>query len=379
MKIVNRSYRYRFYPTDGQKEQLARSFGCSRFVYNFFLKVRTDAYCERGENVNYHKTSVLLTSLKKHEDFKWLKEVSSVILQQTLRDLDRAFTNFFSGRSGYPVFKNKNSTQSVRYVKSAFCFSKKNLLLAKIPSPINIRWSREFSSDPSSLTILKDRCGRYFVSFEVSESVITLPFVNKEIGVDVGVRDICVTSDGYKSGSHKFLKKYEKLLLKRQRELSKKKLGSRNREKARLKLAKVYAKISDCRNDFNNKLTTQLVNENQVIAMESLCIKEMVKKRSFAKCIMGASWGDFFTKLKYKSSWYGRQLLEINRWFPSSKRCSSCGHINNKLKLNEREWRCPSCKVMLDRDVNAAKNILTVGQAGLAFGESGRLSSKNLE
>lgn len=378
MKIVNRSYKYRFYPTDEQKIQLSHAFGCSRFVYNHFLKERTDAYYEKKEKISYHKTSQLLTELKNNENYFWLKDVSSVTLQQSLRDLEKAFTNFFSGRARYPKFKKRTAKQSVRYVKSGFTFSNGILKIAKNTDPLNIRWSRKFSGDPTSVTISRDCSERYFVSFAIEEPVYSLPQLDNAIGIDVGIKDVCVTSDDFRSGSPQYTRKYEEKLAKRQRQLSKKVKGSKNRVKAKLKVAKVHAKISDSRNDFNNKLTTKLISENQAIAVESLNVKSMQKNRNLAKSIADSSWGDFFRKLKYKAEWYGRQLLEIDRWFPSSKRCHPCGHINNELKLSDRSWECPSCKRVLDRELNAAKNILTVGLAGLAFGESGRLGNNNL-
>lgn len=378
MKIVNKSYRYRFYPTEEQKEQLSHAFGCSRFVYNHFLKIKTDAYYEKKERINYHKTSELLTLLKANENHAWLKDVSSVTLQQTLRNLDKAFTNFFSKRARYPSFKKKNSRQSVRYVKSGFTFCDGILRIAKNKDPLDIRWSRKFSGEPTSITISKDCSGRYFVSFSIEEPLQNLHKLDNVIGLDVGIKDVFVTSDGCKSGSFQYTRKYEKKLAKRQKELSKKVKGSKNRAKAKLKVAKVHAKISDSRNDFNNKMSTKLISENQAIAVESLHVKGMQKNHKLAKSIADSSWGDFFRKLKYKAEWYGREILEIDRWFPSSKRCSCCGYINNGLKISDRIWECPSCKKMLDRDINAAKNILTVGLAGLAFGESGRLGNNNL-
>ena len=377
MKLVNRAYKYRFYPTKKQIKQLAHSFGCSRFVYNRFLKFKTDAYYEKKEKINYHKTSELLTNLKKEKDFTWLNEISSVVLQQTLRNLDKAFTNFFARRAKYPQFKKRNSKQSIRLVNTAFSFSNEKLTIAKNKEPLDIRWSRSFKGQPSSVTISKDCADRYFVSFAIEENVFEFPEISKTIGIDVGIKDICVASDEFKSGSPKYLRKYEMELTKRQRQLSKKVKGSKNRAKAKWKVAKVHAKISDSRNDFNSKLTTKLISENQAIAVESLNVKGMQNNHKLAKSIADSSWGDFFRKLKYKAEWYGRKLLEIDRFFPSSKRCNHCGHINNQLKLSDRIWECPSCKCILDRDINAAKNILTVGLAGLAFGESGRLGIEN--
>ena len=377
MKFVNRAYKYRFYPTKEQIYQLACSFGCSRFVYNRFLKLRTDAYYDKKEKINYHKTSELLTNLKKEKDFAWLNDISSVVLQQTLRNLDKAFTNFFAARARYPQFKKRNSKQSIRLVNTAFSFSNGKLTIAKNKDPLDIRWSRSFKGEPSSITISKDCADRYFVSFSVEEQVFELPKIEKTIGIDVGIKDVCVTSDEFRSGSAQNLRKYEMELTKRQRQLSKKVKGSKNRAKAKLKVAKVHAKISDSRSDFNSKLTTKLICENQAIAVESLNVKGMMKNHKLAKSISDSSWGDFFRKLKYKAEWYGRELLEIDRWFPSSKRCNHCGYINNGLKLSDRTWECPSCKCILDRDINAAKNILTVGLAGLAFGDSGRLGIEN--
>jgi putative transposase len=373
MKMIHRSYKYRFYPTEKQKKQLSHCFGCSRFVYNHFLKVKTDAYSENGEKINYSKTSELLTELKKEESFHWLNDVSSVILQQTLRNLNQAFANFFAGRAKYPTFKSKNAYQSVRYVKSGFSYVDEQLTIAKCQAPLNIRWSRKFKGKPTSLTISKDYIGRYFVSFVVEKQVFTLPKTERTIGIDVGIKDVCVTSEGFRSGAPKYLSKYEKSLAQRQRELSKKKKGSKNREKAKLKVAKVHAKIADSRSDFNNKLTTKLISENQAIAVESLNVKNMQKNKTLSRSIADASWGDFFRKLKYKAQWYGREILEVDRWFPSSKRCNHCGHINHELKLKDRIWECSACAAVHDRDINAAKNTLTAGLAGLAFGKSVRL------
>jgi len=376
MNIVNKAYKYRFYPTRQQKEQLAQSFGCARFVYNYFLRLRTDAYYNDKKKFNYHKMSSLLTQLKNDKEHLWLKEVSSVSLQQSLRDLDKAFTNFFSKRAKYPRFKKKNSRQSVRYTKGGFSIKNSIVTIAKSKEPLKIRWSRRFSGKPSSITISKDSSGRYFVSFLVKEQVDHLPKIDKSVGIDVGVKDVCVTSNGFKSGAPKYLRRYEKQLALKQKELSRKKKGSRNRDKARLRVAKIHSKISDSRNDFNNKLTTMLIRKNQAIAVESLNIKGMIKNHKLAKSIADSSWYDFFRKLEYKSKWYGRNIIEIDKWFPSSKRCNHCGYIKEHLALHERQWICPSCQTSLDRDVNAAKNILTAGLAGLAFGENVRLTAE---
>ena len=378
MKKVNKSYRFRFYPTKEQEEQLSQAFGCSRFVYNRFLKVKTDAYYANKEKIGYTQISKMMTDLKQEEEFKWLNDVSSVTLQQSLRDLDKAFTNFFQKRAKYPTFKKRNSKQSVRYSKAGFTFKDDVLKIAKNEKPLSVKWSRKMNGDPSSVTVSKDCSGRYFVSFQAEEEIKELRKRKSSIGIDVGIKDICVTSKGKKYKSPKYLEKYQDKLAKKQRLLAKKVKGSKNRAKAKLEVAKVHAKISDCRNDFNQKLTTKLINENQVIAVESLNVKKMMENKHLSKMIADSSWGEIFRMLKYKAEWYGRNLIEIDRWFPSSKRCNHCGYINNKLKLFQRSWECPDCKCKIDRDINAAKNILAVGTTVLAFGESGRLCASKL-
>jgi putative transposase len=374
MQKIKRAYKYRFYPTEEQKLQLAHTFGCARFVYNRFLKIRSETYAKTKKKMGYRETSALLTQLKKQEDFGWLKDAPCVPLQQSLRNLDKAFKNFFAKRTRYPNFKKKNSHQSAHYVGTSFSFSNGILKITKNHAPLAIRWSRKFTSRPSSITISKDFAERYFVSFSVEEGVCCFPRIENFIGVDVGIKDICVTSDGFKSGAPKYTRKYAEKLAKKQRVLARKLKGSKNRAKARLAVAKIYAKISDSRNDFNNKLTTMLIRENQAIAIESLNVKGMIKNHSLAASIIDSAWNDFFRKLKYKSAWYGRDIFEIDRWSPTSKTCSCCGYINKELTLSDRCWECISCKSILDRDINAAKNILTVGLTGIAFGENVRLS-----
>ena len=325
------------------------------------MQQKSDSYKEKKEKINFGTTCGFLTKRKQDENFAWLKDVSSTTLHQSLRDLEKAFTNFFAGRARYPKFKNKSSRQSVRYTKSGFTFSDGILRIAKNKAPLDVRWSRKFVGDPISITISKDCAGRYHVSFTIKEPVNFLPKVKRNIGIDVGIKDICVTSEGFKSGAPKYTRKHEKRLANRQRILSRKVKGSKNRAKARLRAAKVHSKIADCRCDFNNKLTTKLIRENQAIAVESLNIKGMQNNKRLSKSIADASWGDFLRKLKYKALWYGRELIEIDKWFPSSKTCSCCGAINRSLMLQDRNWQCSCCRETLDRDINAAINILTAG------------------
>ena len=373
-----KAYKYRFYPTPEQAENLAQTFGCVRFVYNKMLEIRTNAFYNYGEKVNYHDTSALLTTMKKSGSLPWLSEVSSVPLQQSLRHLHTAFLNFWAKRAKHPNFKKRTNTQSATYASSAFKWDGKSLKLAKQKDPLGIRWSRHFTGTPSTVTVSKDAANRYFVSILVTENIEPLPPIDNQVGVDMGIKDIVVTSDGYRSGAPKFSRKYEKKLAKAQRNLAKKKKGSNNRNKARLKVAKIHAKIADSRRDFTHKLSTKLIRENQTICIETLAVKNMVKNHCLAKSISDSNWGELSRQLEYKAEWYGRKIVAIDRWFPSSKRCVECGHINNSLKLSDRKWTCTKCSAVLDRDLNASQNILAVGQAVSAFGENVSLVSNGI-
>jgi len=369
---IKRAYKFRFYPTDEQKEILAQTFGCARFAYNYMLKARTDAYYNKKKRIGYHETSALLTQLKKQPEYTWLNEVSSVPLQQALRHLQSAFANFFAKRNKYPTFKSKFDKQSAEYTASAFKFENGVLTLGRMIEPLIIKWSRTLpkAAKLTTVTVSKDCAGRYFVSMLMDDAVTDKSVVSNKVGIDLGLTDFAVTSSGSKFQSPKSLcVNLEKLAL-LQKRLSKKKKGSNNRNKARLKVAKLHARIADTRKDFLHKLSTKLINENQVIAVESLAVSNMLKNRKLAKSISDAGWSEFVRQLEYKAKWYGRTLIGIDKWYPSSKRCNTCGHTIATLSLNTRTWECPSCKTSHDRDVNAAKNILTAGLAGLAFGEN---------
>lgn len=366
MNIVQRAYRYRFYPTPEQAEQLARTFGCARHVHNHFLRLRTDAWYERQERVGYNDTAKLLTSLKKAPDTLWLQEVSNVCLQQSLRNLDTAFKNFFQGRAKYPTFKKKHARQSVRYTTNGFSYRDGQIKLAKQKDPLNIRWSRRFTGAPSSVTVSKDSADRYHISILVEEEVAKLPFSKQEVGIDLGLTHALITSGGQKVNNHQYLKQSEKQLARAQRRLSRKKKGSANRAKAKLKVARIHARIADQRQDFAHKLTTQLIHENQVVAAESLQVKNMLKNRSLAKAISNVGWRQITTMLDYKAQWYGRDFIQVGKFYPSSKRCHVCGHLSDAMPLSVRYWDCPDCGSHHDRDINAAKNILKAGKAILA-------------
>lgn len=368
---IKRAYKFRFYPMPEQELNLAKTFGCARFAYNHMLRQRTDAWFQRQEKVGYHETSAMLTALKKQPEFAWLNEVSSVPVQQSLRHLQAAFGNFFSRRSKYPTFKKKDGAQSAEYTTSAFKWDGKTLSIAK-NGALNIRFSRTIpkAAIVTTVTVSKDTAGRYFVSMLCTDQVQAKTPIEAKVGIDLGLSHFAILSSGEKIAAPNTFRKNEKKIAKLQRRLAKKTKGSANRKKAKLKVAKLHAKIADSRKDFLHKLSTRLVNENQVIAIETLAVSNMQKNHSLAKSIADASWSEFVRQLEYKSLWYGRKLVGIDRWYPSSKRCSDCGHTVAKMPLNVREWTCPECGTIHDRDINAARNVLTAGLAVLVCGEN---------
>jgi putative transposase len=369
-----KAYKYRFYPTDEQERILARTFGCCRYVYNWALRLRSDAYYKERKRIGYHETSAALPALKQQPETSWLGEVASVPLQQSLRHLDKAFRNFFEGRAEYPTLKKRHGTQSATYVGDAFKWSEQSLTLARMDSPLDIHWSRPLPEKckPTTVTVTKDCANRYFVSILLEEEIKPLPVVNKQIGLDLGLKSMVITSDGRNHGNPKFFHKDEKKLAKAQRRHARKKKGSKNRAKARLKVARIHARIGDRRRDYQHKLSTQIIRENQVVCVESLQVKNMVKNHKLAKAISDVGWSEFVRQLEYKASWYGRTLVKIDKWYPSSKRCFDCGHILDSLSLDIRFWTCPECGVAHDRDVNAARNILAAGLAASDCGEAVR-------
>lgn len=367
--------KYRFYPTEEQKQQLSRTFGCCRVVYNWALRKRTDAYYKDNQRLYYKDLSEALTVLKKQDAYTWLSEVSSVPLQQSLRHLDKAFINFFEGRGKYPTFKKKRNQQAATYTSNAFSWNGQQLTLAKMSEPLNIVWSRSLPEGaiPSSVTVSKDCADRYFMSILFEEDIAHLPQTENTIGADLGLKSFVVLSDGEVVGNPKFFHKDEKKLVKAQRRHAKSRKGSKNRDKARLKVVRIHARIADRRRDFLHKLSTRIIRENQVVCVESLAVKNMVKNGKLSKAISDVGWSEFVSQLEYKAEWYGRNFVKIDKWYPSSKRCFDCGHILDSLTLDVRHWTCPECGVQHDRDINAAQNIRSVGLTVLnACGESVR-------
>ncbi|WP_307036167.1 RNA-guided endonuclease InsQ/TnpB family protein [Streptomyces canus] len=362
---VKRAFKYRFHPTDAQAAELSRTFGCVRKVYNMALDARTRAWT-RQERINYNQTSAMLTAWKKTEELAYLGEVSSVPLQQALRHLQVAFTNFFGKRAKYPRFKSKKkSRRSAEYTTSGFRFRQGELTLAKMAEPLDIVWSRPLpeGAQPSTVTVSQDAAGRWFVSMLCDDTITPAPRTTNAVGIDLGITSLATLSTGEKITNPKHERRDRARLVKAQRELSRKAKGDgANRAKARRKVARVHARIADRRRDFLHKLTTRLVRENQTIVIEDLTVRNMVKNHKLARAISDAAWSDMRTMLEYKSAWYGRELVVVDRFFPSSKLCGACGTIRAKLPLNIRTWTC-ECGAVHDRDVNAAKNLLAAGLA----------------
>lgn len=363
--MTQKSFKYRFYPTPEQETLLRRTMGCTRLVYNRALAARTEAWYGEKKRIGYIESSAMLTTWKKEESLQFLNEVSCVPLQQGLRHLQTAFSNFFAGRAQYPNFKKKRNGGSAEFTKSAFKFKEGQVFLAKSAEPLAIRWSRTMPEGaiPSTVTVKLSPSGRWTVALLVDTLIEPWLESPNEIGIDLGVTSLVALSTGEHIANPKGFKVKRAKLRKAQKALSRKQKGSTNHHKARLKVAKVHQEISDARQDFLHKLTTQLVRENQTIAVEDLAVKNMVKNRRLALSISDASWGELVRQLEYKCDWYGRSFVKIDRWFPSSKRCAECGHIVEKLPLNIREWDCPKCGTHHDRDVNAAKNVLAAGLA----------------
>lgn len=368
---MKRAFKYRFSPSDAQAAELSRTFGCVRKVYNLALAARTEAWA-RQERVSYNQTSAMLTVWKKTQELAYLNEVSSVPLQQALRHLQTAFSHFFGRRAKYPRFKSrKKSRKSAEYTTSAFRFRDGKLTLAKMAEPLDIVWSRPLpeGASPSTVTVSQDAAGRWYVSLLVEDPTVQpLPAINTAVGVDVGLDHLLTLSTGEKVANPRHERRDRARLARAQRKLARTAGGDgTNRRKARQKVAKVYARITDRRRDHLHKLTTRLVRENQTIVIEDLTVRNMVKNGKLARAISDAAWADFRSMLEYKAHWYGREVIAVDRWFPSSKLCSACGTLRGKLPLNVRTWTC-DCGTTHDRDVNAANNLLAAGLAVSVWG-----------
>lgn len=359
-QIKHKAYKFALNPTDVQKILLNKHCGCSRFIYNTLLKEKQDHYLNNGKTLNYNQTCSFIAKFKKEEETKWLKEVNSQSLQQAAKDLETAYGNFFKGLTKFPKFKKKGPKDSFRCPQ--FVKVKDNkLFIPKFKEGIPIRQHREIKGKIKSCTVVKRPSGKYYASILVEEEINHLPKTNKEVGIDLGIKDFAITSDGKKFKNNRFTKKYQVELRKHQKHLSRKVKGSNRYIKQKIKVAKVHEKITNSRNDHHHKLSTQLVKDYDFIALEDLAVKNMVKNNKLAKHISDCSWSNFVNMLSYKCDWYGKKLVQVNRFYPSSKTCSSCDYIYGKLSLDIREWKCPKCGSIHDRDHNAAKNIYRQG------------------
>jgi putative transposase len=373
-QTVKRAFKYRFYPTVQQRDLLNRTFGCVRYVYNRALAERHRAWFQDQRRVGFAETCRMLTDWKREPDSVWLAEVSNVALQQGLQHLQRAYLNFWGKRAKYPTFKSKRKSRaSATFTTMGFSYRDGRIKLAKTDEPLNIVWSRPLpdGAAPSSVTVSRDAAGRWHISILVEDQVENGPSTSRAVGVDAGITSLLALSTGEKITNPKHEQVDRDALATAQRRLSKKTEGSKNRAKARLKVARIHARIADRRRDHLHKLTTRIIRENQTVVIEDLPVRNMVKNHSLARAISDAAWRQFRTMLEYKADWYGRTVIAIDRFYPSSKTCSACGRINPNMPLSVREWTCP-CGAVHDRDVNAAINILAAGLAVSACGDGVR-------
>ncbi len=375
---VQLRYNYRLYPTPGQQQALARAFGCARVVFNDALRARQEAHAAGLPYVTGKELSARLTAAKATPGRAWLGEVSSVVLQQALADLNAAYRNFLASlarkrkgpRIGPPRFRSrKDRRQAIRFTRNARwqITPGGKLRLPKI-GDVPVRWSRTLPSAPSSVTVIKDAAGRYFASFVVQDEPGPLPETESVTGIDLGLTHFAVLSDGRKIASPRFLRRAEKKLKRAQRALSRKPQGSQNRHKARIKLARAHARVTDARREFHHQLSTTLIRENQAVAVEGLAVKGLARTR-MAKSVHDAGWSAFVAMLEYKARLYGRAFHQIGPFEPTSQVCSACGVRDGPKPLHVRVWRCQACGAWLDRDVNAAINIARA--AGLAVSACG--------
>jgi putative transposase len=375
IRVVKRAYKYRFYPTPEQVGLLNRTFGSVRYVYNRALAERSRAWTQEQRRVTFAETCRMLTGWKNDPDTAWLYQVSNVALQQGLQHLQNAYVNFWAKRAKYPTFKSKRkSGASATFTTSGFRYRDGQVWLAKMPAPLAIVWSRPLpeAAEPSTVTVSRDAAGRWHISILVDCPVGPLPAATTAVGVDAGISSLVTLSTGEKVTNPRHERRDRARLTRAQRSLSRKAKGSANRAKARLKVARVHARITDRRRDHLHKLSTRIIRENQTVIIEDLPVRNMVRNRSLARAISDASWAELRRMLEYKADWYGRNVIAVDRFYPSSKTCSVCGVITATMPLRVREWTCAACGTRHDRDVNAAKVLQAAGLAVQACGDGVR-------
>ena len=363
------AYRCRAYPDQAQQAMLNRTFGCVRVVWNRTLAARQARYAADGTGTSYAQADRSLTAMKKDPALAFLNVVSCVPLQQALRHQHQAFAAFFARRARYPRFKSRRSRQSAHYTRSAFTLRGGELRLAKMPAPILFVWSWPDVDltvlDPAMVIISRESDGRWYVTFTADTIASNTPLTatGRAVGVDLGVTDFAVTSDGERIANPRHLERKARSLARYQRRMARRQKGSANRAKAAAKAARAHRKVRHARADFLHRASTRLVRTADLIVIEDLAVASMIRNRHLARAISNCGWGEFRRQLEYKCQRYGRRLVVIDRWYPSSKMCSVCGHLLAELSLGTRHWKCASCGTRHDRDINAAKNILAAGRA----------------
>jgi putative transposase len=367
------AYKCRAYPDPAQASVLNRTFGCVHVVWNQTLAWRRQRYEAKKTGTTYAQASAYLTVLKTTDELAWLNEVSSVPLQQAIRHQQAAYAAFFAKRARHPRFKSRQGRQSAEYTRSGFRWRDGALFLAKMGTPLAFTWSwpevDPATIDPSTVTVSRDPCGRWYVSLTVdAPEPEPLPAARRVAGVDLGTTNFATTSDGQRIPNPRHLERRAKNLARYQRRMARCQLGSANRAKARAKVARAHRKVRAARTDFLHKASTGLVRAHDVIVLEDLGVQNMVRNRRLARTIAACGWGAFREMVEYKAARYRRRLIIVDRWYPSSKTCSACGHLLTELSLKTRMWQCPSCGTRHDRDHNAAKNILAAGLAVTACG-----------
>jgi putative transposase len=377
IRVVKRAYKYRFYPSPEQASLLNRTFGSVRYIYNRALAERSRAWTQEHKRVTFAETCRMLTAWKNDPGAAWLYEVSNVALQQGLQHLQQAYVNFWAKRAKCPTFKSKRKSRaSATFTTSGFRHRDGQVTLAKMSAPLDIRWSRPLpeGAEPSTVTVSRDAAGRWHISILVDCPVGPLPAATTAVGVDAGITSLVTLSTGEKVTNPGHERRDRARLALAQRRMAKKQKRSANRARARVKVARVHARITDRRRDHLHKLSTRIIRENQTVIIEDLPVRNMVRNHCLARAISDASWAELRRQLEYKADWYGRTVIGVDRFYPSSKTCSACGVITAKMPLNIREWVCASCGTLHDRDVNAAKVIRAEGLSVQACGDGVRPS-----